>query len=87
MRALAVKQCKAGACDVIPQGSLALDMDALAATLAAAGYEVVCNAGRALVVRKGVEATVFDNGRMKVKTPNEVDALSIGKEILALAEK
>lgn len=51
-----------------PERALRLDMAALRASLVADGYAVVLDARIILIVRKGVESSVYDTGKVLLKT-------------------
>lgn len=52
----------------VPEQSRRLDMAGLKAALAAAGFEVLRDARVLLLVRLGVEATVYHTGKVLLKT-------------------
>lgn len=56
------------ALEAIPEGDLNLDLAALEPRLEKRGWEPRVNAGVMLIVRKEHEATIFQNGRVLIKT-------------------
>jgi len=61
---LAVKPCKYDAFEAVPKGRVSLDLDKCERLLAKVGYEILSNPKVMLVVRKGVEITVYPRGRL-----------------------
>ena len=61
---IAVKPCKYDAYEAVPKAKVSLDLDECELTLAKKGYEILSNAKVMLVVRKGVEITVYPRGRL-----------------------
>lgn len=61
---LAVKPCKYDAYEAVPKGKISLDLDECERLLAKVGYEILSNPKVMLVVRKGVEITVYPRGRL-----------------------
>jgi len=61
---LAVKPCKYDAFEAVPKGRVSLDLDECERILAKVGYEILSNPKVMLVVRKGVEITVYPRGRL-----------------------
>ena len=56
------------ALEAIPEDDLDLDLEALEPKLESRGWQPRVNAGVMLIVRKTHEATIFQNGRVLVKT-------------------
>jgi hypothetical protein len=70
-----LKPCKTTAAfEAIPQDDQALDLDALERTLADAGWMPVANARVMLIVAKTVEATIFQSGKLLIKTMDRAQA-------------
>lgn len=61
---LAVKPCKYDAFEAVPKGKVSLDLDECERILMKVGYEILSNPKVMLVVRKGVEITVYPRGRL-----------------------
>ena len=57
-----------------PERPARLDMGRARAALAAAGFAIVLDARIILIVRKGVEASVYDTGKVLLKTPDRAAA-------------
>lgn len=66
MEFVTVRPCRFDAFEAVPRDRLALDLDDCERLLKDAGYEVVSNAGVMLVVRKGVDVTVYPHGRLLI---------------------
>ncbi len=64
MEFLAVKPCKVDAYEAIPKGKVNLDLEEAERTLAARGYEILSNPKVMLVVKKGVEISIYPRGRL-----------------------
>ena len=79
MEFLAVKPCKYDAYEVVPKGRVLLDLDQAERILSSRGYDILSNPGVMLVVRKGVEITVYPGGRLlmhPVKEREEAERLA-----------
>lgn len=63
---MTVRPCRFEAFEAVPRERLTLDLGDCERRLRSAGYEVVTNAGVMLVVRKGVEVTVYPHGRLLI---------------------
>jgi hypothetical protein len=61
---LAVKPCKYDAYEAVPKRKISLDLDDCERALASKGYEILSNPRVMLVVRKGVEITIYPHGRL-----------------------
>lgn len=59
-----MKPCRHDAYEAVPKGNVDLDLDVCERMLKDAGYEIVSNAGVMLVVRRGVEVTLYPHGRL-----------------------
>ncbi len=64
-----------------PEQQRKVDMAALKRALTAAGYVVVIDAKIILIVRKGVESSVYDNGKVLLKTTDPAAAQSAYSEL------
>lgn len=64
MDLLAIKPCKADAFEVVPKSEVVLDLDECERMLRKGGYEIISNPGVMLVVRKEVEMTLYQHGRI-----------------------
>lgn len=76
---LAVKPCKYDAFEAVPKGKVSLDLDKCERALASEGYEILSNPKVMLVVRKGVEITIYPRGRLlmhPVKEKGEAERLA-----------
>ncbi len=51
-----------------------MDMAALKRAVSAAGFQVVVDAKVILIVRKGVESSLYDNGKVLLKTTDKAAA-------------
>lgn len=82
MEFLAVKPCRYDAFEAVPKGRVSLDLDECESRLAKSGYEVLANPGVMLVVRKGVEITVYPRGRLLIHPVKERDdAVKLAQEL------
>jgi len=61
---LAVKPCRHNAYEAIPKGKVSLDLDDSERVLSAKGYEILSNPKVMLVVKKGVEISIYPKGRL-----------------------
>jgi hypothetical protein len=57
-----------------PEPPQRIDMDRLKAALLRDGYQVVVDAKIILIVRKGIETSLYDNGKVLVKTTDRAAA-------------
>lgn len=76
---LAVKPCKFDAFEAVPKGKVRLDLDECEKALSKAGYEILSNPKVMLVVKKGVEISVYPAGRLlmhPVKTREEAECIA-----------
>ena len=79
---MAVKPCKYDAFEAVPKGKVSLDLDKVEGQLAKKGYEILSNPKVLLVVRKGVEITVYPRGRLLIHPIRErEEAERIAKEL------
>lgn len=78
----AVELCsKRAGYEVTPDEALDVDIDDARQRLQAAGYEVLTDAGILLVVQLGpVEVSVFESGRLLLKTGDEAMAREATRE-------
>ena len=80
-----VRLCKSSAAvEAIPGRKTKLDLDGLEDRLSDAGYAIITNLGPIMVVRKGekgVEITIYDTGRLLLKTKDRDAAMREIKEI------
>ena len=82
MEFLAVKPCKAEAYEAIPKGRVNLDLDGSERVLSAKGYEILSNPKVMLVVKKGVEISIYPRGRLLIHpVSNRNDAERIAKTL------
>jgi len=82
MEFLAVKPCRYDAFEAVPKGRVSLDLDECESKLAKNGYEVLANPGVMLVVRKGVEITVYPHGRLLIHpVKDRNDAVMLAQEL------
>jgi hypothetical protein len=63
-----------------------VDMAALKARLAAAGFTIVIDASIILIVRKGVESSCYDNGKVLLKTTDRAAAEKAYAELEPIIE-
>ncbi len=59
-----MKPCRHDAYEAIPKGRVSLDIDESERLLSAKGYEILSNPKVMLVVRKGVEISIYPRGRL-----------------------
>ena len=79
-----VKCCSADAYDAVPQSLVKVDIGKALASLAAAGWHEVADAGvMCVVARDGVEATLYSSGRVMVKTADAGVAERTAKRLYA----
>ena len=64
MEFLAVKPCKHDAYEAIPKGRVNIDIDESERVLSSKGYEILSNPKVMLVVKKGVEISIYPRGRL-----------------------
>lgn len=77
-----MRPCKAEAFEVVPKRRVKLDIDECERLLAANGYEIVSNRGVMLVVRKGIEMTLYPHGRVFLHpVSSKEEASRIAKEL------
>lgn len=69
-----------------PEAQRRVDMGALKAALLDAGFEVLLDAKIILLVRKGVEASVYDTGKVLLKTTKRSEAEASYAELRPLLE-
>jgi ArsR family metal-binding transcriptional regulator len=82
MEFTAIKPCRFDAYEAVPKGRLSLDLDECEKSLAQKGYEVISNAGVMLVLKKGVEITLYPHGRLLLHPVGErEEALRIAREL------
>ena len=85
---IAVKPCKYDAYEAVPKARVSLDLDECEHTLAKKGYEILSNAKVMLVVKKGVEISIYPRGRLLMHPVNERDeAERIAKELFKVLGK
>jgi ArsR family metal-binding transcriptional regulator len=85
---LTVKPCKYDAFEVVPKGNLSLDLDECELMLAGKGYEIISNPKVMLVVKKGVEITLYPRGRLLIHPLHEKEeAESVANELYAAIGK
>lgn len=80
-----LKPCRYDAWDAVPKQRVRFDFPACWQKLQAGGYELVADVGVMLVVRKGVEVTLYRNGRLlmhPVRTKEHAD--QVAQEIYRL---
>jgi ArsR family metal-binding transcriptional regulator len=70
---LAVKPCKHDAYEAIPKGKVNIDIDESERTLSSKGYEILSNPKVMLVVRKGVEISIYPKGRLLMHPVSDRD--------------
>ncbi len=82
MEFLAVKPCRHEAYEAVPKGRVILDLDESEHVLAAKGYEILSNPKVMLVVRKGVEISIYPRGRLLMHPVSKrEDAERIAKSV------
>ncbi len=88
MEFLAVKPCRYDAFEAVPKGKVSLDLDDCESRLKGSGYEVLANPGVMLVVRKGVEITVYPHGRLLMHPVKDRDeALRLARDLFTALGK
>jgi ArsR family metal-binding transcriptional regulator len=81
---LAVKPCKYDAFEAVPKGKVSLDLDEVERILSDKGYEILSNPRVMLVVKKGVEISIYPRGRLLMHpVTNRDDAERLAKELYA----
>ncbi|MBI2078609.1 MAG: hypothetical protein HYT80_09630 [Euryarchaeota archaeon] len=69
---LFVRPCQSGrSMEALPSPPLRLDLIALEERLEASGWQPVVNAGVMLIVRKDHEATIYENGKVVLKSRDD----------------
>ncbi len=82
MEFIAVKPCRFDAYEAVPKGRISLDLYECEKVLAVKGYEVLSNAGVMLVLRKGIEITLYPHGRLLLHPVGDREvALRVAKEL------
>lgn len=82
MEFIAVKPCRFDAYEAVPKGRISLDLDECEKALAGKGYEVLSNAGVMLVLRRGIEITLYPHGRLLLHPVGDREtALRAAKEL------
>lgn len=77
-----IQPCKTTAAyEAIPERDLGLDLGRLEGDLVARGWQPVANAGILLVVRKRLETSIFQSGKLLIKTRNRVEAEAVWSEL------
>ena len=85
---IAVKPCKYDAYEAVPKARVSLDLDECEHTLAKKGYEILSNAKVMLVVKKGVEISIYPRGRLLMHPVSErAEAERIAKELFEVLGK
>lgn len=85
---LAVKPCRYDAFEAVPKGKVSLDLEDCETRLKENGYEVLENPGVMLVVKKGIEITVYPRGRLLIHPVKDRDeALRHARELYAALGK
>ncbi len=81
---LAVKPCKHDAYEAIPKGKVSLDLDESERLLSKKGYEILSNPRVMLVVKKGVEISIYPRGRLLIHpVSRREDAEGIARALYA----
>ena len=85
---LAVKPCKYDAYEAVPKDKVSLDMDECERALSKKGYKILANPQVMLVVKKGVEISLYPRGRLLMHpVEKREDAERIARELyLALGK-
>ncbi len=82
MEFLAVKPCRFDAFEAVPKGRVSLDLEKAEATLSRKGYEIVSNPKVLLVLKKGIEITLYPHGRVLMSpVSSREQAEKIAKEL------
>lgn len=82
MQFLAVKPCKYDAYEAVPKGKVSLDLDEVERVLTRNGYEILSNPKVMLVVKKGVEISIYPRGRLLMHPVREKDtAENLAREL------
>lgn len=77
-----IRPCKTSAAyEAIPERDLHVDLPALEDRLRELGWTSVANAGIMLVVRKRLEATIFQSGKLLIKTQAQPEAEEVWREL------
>ncbi len=75
MKYRVVRLCRSSAAiEAIPEKKENLDLYEVEEKLRAAGYEIITNLGPIMVVKKDVEITIYDTGKLLLKTKDEEKA-------------
>lgn len=59
-----VRPCRFDSFEAVPRDRQSLDLGECETKLRASGYDIVSNVGVMLIVRKGIEVTVYPHGRL-----------------------
>jgi len=60
---------------------MTIDMDRLEKKMMEAGYEIICNAKVMLIVQNGCETSIFQDGRLLLKTESEEASRRYAEEV------
>ena len=72
MRYRVLRLCRTSAAmEAIPERRMNLDLYELEKRLRSAGYEIITNLGPIMVAKKDVEITIYDTGKLLLKTKDE----------------
>jgi hypothetical protein len=81
---MAIKPCKYDAYEAVPKRKISLDLDDCERTLASKGYEILSNPRVMLVVKKGVEVTIYPHGRLLMHpVKGKQEAELVARELFA----
>lgn len=77
-----MRLCKSSAAiEALPERKEELNLYEMEEKLRAGGYEIISNLGPIMVVKKDVEITIYDTGRLLLKTKDEEEAREEIREI------
>lgn len=80
-----MRPCRHAAFEAVPKRKVDLNLDECERVLGRSGYEVVANPKVMLVVKKGVEITVYPHGRLLMyPVSNREDAERIATELYSV---
>ena len=70
-----------GAYETKTGSRMTIDMDRLEKKMMEAGYEIICNAKVMLIVQNGCETSIFQDGRLLLKTESEEASRRYAEEV------
>lgn len=76
-----------GAYETKTHHRMKIDIDGLEKEMMEAGYKIICNAKVMLIVQKGCETSIFQDGRLLLKTESEEASGRYAEEVYGIIFK